>query len=334
MGAPPANRGHVGERSVGTISSRRSRKRLARRQLVALALAASLLLVVTAGALAVTGDLTQPAGNAGCISETEPGRASTAAGSTSRTGVAVSPDGKSVYVTAIEATPWSASTATRPPGRSDSPPGTPAASVRPEPGLASTAMGSTTRTGGREPGRKERLRRLGFHRRGGAPQSQHDHRGDHPARRDAPAASARRGGAVRRRPRDRRPEAVEVSPDGKSVYVAARARPTTIGAVARLDRNPTTGAITQPAGTAGCVSEPGIGDHAPTAVCSPAARRGGEPGRKERLRRAGQLRRGAFDRNATTGAITQPAGTAGCVSEGKPGPAPTATGLTPRYRWR
>ena len=46
-----------------------------------------------------------------------------------------------------------------------------------------------------------------------------------------------------------------VSPDGKSVYVAS------IGsdAVARLNRNTTTGAITQPAGSAGCISETGAG---------------------------------------------------------------------------
>src|SRR6185503_17983328 len=46
---------------------------------------------------------------------------------------------------------------------------------------------------------------------------------------------------------------VAVSPDGKSVYVAS------MGGVARLVRNPTTGAISQPAGLAGCVSETGSG---------------------------------------------------------------------------
>ncbi len=48
-----------------------------------------------------------------------------------------------------------------------------------------------------------------------------------------------------------------VSPDGKSVYVAS-ASPTA-SAVARLKRNTTTGAISQPAGTAGCISEDGSG---------------------------------------------------------------------------
>ena len=57
--------------------------------------------------------------------------------------VAVSADGKSVYAASFEATPWRASTATRPPGRSPSLPGQPAASARPERGPAPTAMGST-----------------------------------------------------------------------------------------------------------------------------------------------------------------------------------------------
>jgi DNA-binding beta-propeller fold protein YncE len=48
---------------------------------------------------------------------------------------------------------------------------------------------------------------------------------------------------------------VAISPDGESVYVAAA----NSNAVARLNRNTTTGAITQPAGAAGCVSETGAG---------------------------------------------------------------------------
>jgi len=51
---------------------------------------------------------------------------------------------------------------------------------------------------------------------------------------------------------------VAVSGDGKSVYVAATSSPTN-SAVARLNRNLTTGALTQPAGTPGCVSETGAG---------------------------------------------------------------------------
>ena len=55
--------------------------------------------------------------------------------------------------------------------------------------------------------------------------------------------------------RSRPPNSVAVSPDGKSVYAASADS----DAVARLVRNTTTGAVTQPAGTAGCVSETGAG---------------------------------------------------------------------------
>ncbi len=48
---------------------------------------------------------------------------------------------------------------------------------------------------------------------------------------------------------------VAVSPDGKSVYVASPVS----NAVARFNRDTITGAITQPAGIAGCVSETGTG---------------------------------------------------------------------------
>jgi DNA-binding beta-propeller fold protein YncE len=64
----------------------------------ALSLAGLVLLLVTAGALAVIGDLTQPAGTAGCISETGAGPCADGHGLDGAGAVAVSPDGKSVYV--------------------------------------------------------------------------------------------------------------------------------------------------------------------------------------------------------------------------------------------
>jgi len=55
--------------------------------------------------------------------------------------------------------------------------------------------------------------------------------------------------------RSSRASSVALSADGKSVYVASPAR----NAVAVLRRNTTTGAVFQPAGTGGCVSETGTG---------------------------------------------------------------------------
>ena len=91
----------MGERSVERNGSRGSRKRLARRQVAVLSLAGLLLLLVTAGALAVTGDLSQPAGDAGCVSDATPSAAEPCAegrGLLTPSSVAVSPGGRSVYV--------------------------------------------------------------------------------------------------------------------------------------------------------------------------------------------------------------------------------------------
>ena len=117
-----------------------------------------------------------------------------------------------------------------------------------------------------------------------------------------------------------------VSPDGKSVYVAA-------GAVVRLDRNTTTGAITQPAGAAGCVSETGAGPcadgHALHGADSVAVSSNGKSVYVASYNSNAVAR---FDRNTTTGAITQPAGAAGCISETGAGPCADGHGLRlPQY---
>jgi hypothetical protein len=65
----------------------------------ALSLAGLVLLLVTATALAVTGDLTQPAPPAGCVSETGAGPCADGHGLLpSPSSVALASDGKSVYV--------------------------------------------------------------------------------------------------------------------------------------------------------------------------------------------------------------------------------------------
>jgi DNA-binding beta-propeller fold protein YncE len=118
------------------------------------------------------------------------------------------------------------------------------------------------------------------------------------------------------------PYSVAVSPDGKSVYVASN------DAVARLDLNPTTGAISQPAGTAGCVSETGSGpcadghglDDAISVAVSP-------DGKSVYVASAYDGAVVRLNRNTTSGAISQPAGTAGCVSEDGTGPCADGHGL-------
>ena len=108
-----------------------------------------------------------------------------------------------------------------------------------------------------------------------------------------------------------------------SVYVAS-SFPSQ--AVVRLDRNTTTGAISQPAGSAGCVSASGSGGtcadgHALGGAYSVAVSPDGTSVYVASSTSDAVVR---LDRNATTGAIAQPAGTAGCV--GETGAAPCANG--------
>src|SRR5881392_2026743 len=89
-------------RSVDTSGTPGPVRRLGRRQVAALSLTGLLLLLGAAAALAATGDLTQPAGTAGCISETGSTFSGPCADGHALRGasdVAVSSDGKSVYVT-------------------------------------------------------------------------------------------------------------------------------------------------------------------------------------------------------------------------------------------
>jgi DNA-binding beta-propeller fold protein YncE len=107
--------------------------------------------------------------------------------------------------------------------------------------------------------------------------------------------------------------ALTLSPDGKSLYAGTYHS----DAVTVLRRNPRTGALTQASGPAGCVAEDG--DHG----CAPGR------GLKDAIGvsvspNGGQVYVAGFEsnaiaifeRDAQTGSLTQPAGAAGCVSEG------------------
>ena len=167
--------------------------------MVALSLAGLVLLLATAAALAVTGALTQPAGTAGCVSQGGVESCADGHGLNQANGVAVSPDGKNVYVASY----GSAAVA-----RLDRDPST--GTITQTTGTSGCVADASARCfsgpraqrrvlGGGEPGRKERLRRLVLQRRRRPPQPQYDHRRDHRARRDRRLHQPGRVGPLRRR---------------------------------------------------------------------------------------------------------------------------------------
>jgi DNA-binding beta-propeller fold protein YncE len=105
--------------------------------------------------------------------------------------------------------------------------------------------------------------------------------------------------------------AVAVSPDGRSVYVAASRS----NAIAVFTRNPSTGALSQAAGAGGCVASKGangcgraIGLSGANSVAVSA------DGRNVYATARGSDAVTAFARNPATGALRQLPGAAGCVS--------------------
>lgn len=131
----------------------------------------------------------------------------------------------------------------------------------------------------------------------------------------AGAGCVREGGGVCRNGRAlESPLSVTVSPDGKNVYVSSS------HAIAVFKRNPSTGALWQLRGTAGCVSESGNGG----ACADGKALESGwsvavsADGKNVYVASSLSSAVAVFRRDATTGTLTQlvgPAGKAGCVSE-------------------
>jgi DNA-binding beta-propeller fold protein YncE len=287
--------------------------RLTRRKVVALAVSASALLVVTATALAATGDLTQPAGTAGCVSETGAGPCADGHGLDFALDVAVSPDGKSVYVASFDSNAVARFNRNTTSGAIAQPAGT--AGCISEDGVGPCAAGHAldpnsvaVSPDGKSvyvaSGNNNAVARLSRNTTTGAITQPAGAAGCISETGAGPCANGHGLGY---------PSGVAVSPDGKSVYVVSTYNS---NAVVRLNRNTTTGAISQPAGAAGCVSETGAGPCAnghgldfPTEVAvSP-------DGKSVYVASEFSDAVARLTRNTTTGAISQPAGTTGCISE-------------------
>ncbi len=103
------------------------------------------------------------------------------------------------------------------------------------------------------------------------------------------------------------------SSDGKSVYAASA----NSDAVAVFDRDPVTGALAQKPGTAGCVSEDGTAGACQDGTAVNAARgvAVSPDGRSVYVVSQGSGAAAVFDRDPVTGALAQKPGTAGCVSD-------------------
>ncbi len=303
---------------------------LVRRKVIALALATLALLVVAATALAVTGDLTQPAGTAGCVSETGVGPCADghALGGSS---VAVSPDGKSVYVTSGLSDAVARLNRNTTTGAIGQPAGT--AGCISETGAGTCADGHALDGAGgvavSADGKSVYVASAGsdavarFNRNtttGAITQPP----GTGGCVSETGAGPCADGHALDA------PRSVAVSADGKSVYVASYGS----DAVARLNRNTSAGAITQPAGAASCVSETGAGPCADgRALDSPHGVAVAPDGKSVYVASYDSDAVARLNRNTTTGAITQPAGAAGCIVQLGEG-APPAMRSTSRGRWR
>jgi 6-phosphogluconolactonase (cycloisomerase 2 family) len=118
---------------------------------------------------------------------------------------------------------------------------------------------------------------------------------------------------------------VAVSPNGASLYVASDLS----DAVAVFSRNTTNGQMSQLAGTAGCVSQTGTAGACADGKALDSAQGIAVSGDGKNVYSAALLSDAvaAFTRNTSTGALTQLAGTAGCVSETGAGPCDNGTAL-------
>jgi DNA-binding beta-propeller fold protein YncE len=108
------------------------------------------------------------------------------------------------------------------------------------------------------------------------------------------------------------PQILAISPDGRSLYVVSGAD----NAVAIFDRDTTTGELLQKPGTAGCVSDDGSGGACQDGTALAGARGVAVSPDSKNVYVAAPVARAvaAFDRSAS-GALTQKPGTDACVSE-------------------
>jgi 6-phosphogluconolactonase (cycloisomerase 2 family) len=299
---------HV-SRTVGVVKLNARARRV-------IVLAAGAGILVVGVAYAANGDLTQKAGTAGCISETGTGGVCQDGRELDNpNGLALSPDGKSVYVTAEVSDSVTVFDRDPTTGALTQKAGT--AGCTSETGTGGTcqdgvALNGTARLSVSPDGKSVYVPSVSsdavaiFDRdltTGALTQT-------------GCISETGTGGACQDGVGLEAPEDLAVTADGKSVYMVTGG----LGgsdSVAIFDRDTTTGALTQKAGTAGCISDTGTGGLCQDGVALDGAF-GVETTADGKSVYVASLLSNAvaiFDRDTTTGALTQKVGTAGCVSE-------------------
>ena len=106
------------------------------------------------------------------------------------------------------------------------------------------------------------------------------------------------------------PDIVAVSPDGQSVYVGAFKA----SGLAVFSRQPSTGALTQPGDATGCIVDaPVTGCTTALALANPEGIAVSADGASVYVAAPGSSAVDAFTRNTTTGVLTQPTDGSGCI---------------------
>ena len=116
---------------------------------------------------------------------------------------------------------------------------------------------------------------------------------------------------------------IKISPDGKNAYAIA----TSSNAIVAFDRNATTGALTLKTGTAGCFANASISGQSCTVITGlldvPQALAVSPDGKNVYAVASSSNTLISFDRNTTTGALTQKSGADGCLSNASLSPCTT-----------
>jgi DNA-binding beta-propeller fold protein YncE len=273
-------------------------------------------LIMAATALALTGELTQLPGTAGCVSETGTG-GDCADGNAidGPAGLAISPDGKSVYVGSLNSAAVAVFQRDTTTGELTQLPGTAGC-------VSETGSGGACADG------------KALDNGGGAMTVSGDGKNLYVASQGSGVAVFARdtttgeltqlsgtagcisptgsGGDCAAGRALYGPQSVAESADGKNVYVASEVS----DAVAVFARNTTTGELTQLAGAAGCIRETGGGYcRDGRALDQPVSVAVSGDDKHVYVGSFGSDAVAVLRRNTTSGALSQASGTAGCISE-------------------